>query len=152
AQRNASPLNLAYLIAVGIGLHNFGEGLAIGSAHARGEVALGTALVVGFALHNITEGIGIASPTMFRLPSWRHLLALGAVAGLPTITGTLIGGFAYSDILGALFLAIGVGAIAEVVDELARYARRRADAPGALLGGAAAGFVLMYATALMIGA
>ncbi|MGH9040365.1 MAG: ZIP family metal transporter [Acidimicrobiia bacterium] len=152
AQRNASPLSLAYLIAVGIGLHNFGEGLAIGSAHARGEVALGTALVVGFALHNITEGIGIASPTMFRLPSWRHLLALGAVAGLPTITGTLIGGFAYSDILGALFLAIGVGAIAEVVDELARYARRRADAPGALLGGAAAGFVLMYATALMIGA
>jgi zinc transporter ZupT len=152
ASRSATPLALAYLIALGIGLHNFGEGLAIGSAHARGEVALGTALMVGFALHNITEGIGIASPTMFRLPGWRHLLALGVVAGVPTIAGTLLGGFAYSALLGALFLAIGVGAIVEVVDELARYARRNPGAPGALLGGAAAGFALMYATALMIGA
>jgi ZIP family zinc transporter len=108
--------------------------------------------VVGFALHNITEGIAIAAPTMSRLPGWRHLVALGAVAGLPTITGTLLGGLAYSALLGTLFLAVGVGAIAEVVDELARYARRRAGAPGALLAGAAAGFTLMYATALMIGA
>lgn len=146
----ASPLALAFLVAVGIGLHNFGEGLAIGSAHARGDVALGTALVVGFALHNITEGIGIAAPTMPRLPDWRRLVALGAVAGLPTIVGTLLGGLGYSVVLGVLFLAVGVGAIAEVVDELARYARRRTGAPGVLLAGAAAGFTLMYATALMI--
>lgn len=152
SEGSASPLALAYLVAFGIGLHNFGEGLAVGSAQARGEIALGTALVVGFALHNITEGIAIAAPTMMRLPGWRHLLALGAVAGLPTITGTLLGGLAYSALLGTLFLAVGVGAIAEVVDELGRYARRRSVAPGALLAGAAAGFALMYGTALMIGA
>ena len=147
-----SPLALAYLVAVGIGLHNLGEGLAVGSAHARGEIALGTALVVGFALHNITEGIAIASPTMARLPALRHLFALGVVAGLPTIAGTLVGGLAYSAIAGTLFLAVGVGAIAEVVDELARYARRSSDAPGALLAGAATGFALMYTTAVTIGA
>ena len=147
-----SPLALAYLVAIGIGLHNVGEGLAVGSAHARGEIALGTALVVGFALHNITEGIAIASPTMSRLPSFKHLFALGLVAGLPTIAGTLFGGLAYSAIAGTLFLAVGVGAIAQVVDELLRYSLRRAGSPGLLLAGAAGGFVLMYATALMIGA
>ena len=147
-----SPLGLAFLVALGIGLHNFGEGLAIGSAQARGEIALGTALVVGFALHNLTEGIGIAAPTMQHLPDWRRLLALGAVAGLPTIAGTLVGGLAYSTLLGTLFLAIGVGAIAEVGDELTRYARRQAGAPGVLLAGAACGFAVMYATALMIAA
>ena len=148
----ASPLALAFLVAIGIGLHNFGEGLAIGSAHARGEIALGTALVVGFALHNLTEGIGIAAPTMHHLPDWRRLAALGAVAGLPTVAGTLVGGLAYSALLGTLFLAVGVGAIAEVLDELTRYARRRIDTPGVLLAGAATGFALMYGTALMIGA
>jgi zinc transporter, ZIP family len=152
ARAGVSPLGLAFLVAVGIGLHNFGEGLAIGSAQARGEVALGTALVVGFALHNLTEGIGIAAPTMQHLPDWRRLLGLGAVAGLPTVAGTLVGGLAYSTVLGTLFLAVGVGAIAVVVDELARYARRQADAPGVLLAGAASGFALMYVTALMIGA
>ena len=99
--------------------HNLGEGLAIGSAHARGDVALGTTLVFGFALHNITEGIGIAAPTMQRQPDWRRLLALGAVAGLPTIAGTPLGGLAYSVVLGVLFLAVGLGAIAELVDESA---------------------------------
>jgi zinc transporter ZupT len=147
-----SPLALAYLVAVGIGLHNLGEGLAVGSAHARGEIALGTALVVGFALHNITEGIAIASPTMARLPALRQLFTLGVVAGLPTIAGTLFGGLFYSAIAGTLFLAVGVGAIAEVVEELVRYARRGHAALGAPLAGAATGFALMYATALMIGA
>ena len=137
---------------MGIGLHNLGEGLAVGSAHARGDIALGTGLVVGFALHNITEGIAIASPTMVRLPALRHLFALGLVAGLPTIAGTLFGGLAYSAIAGTLFLAVGVGAIAQVVDELLRYSRRSPGGPGALLAGAAGGFVLMYGTALMIGA
>jgi zinc transporter ZupT len=148
----ASPLALAYLVAVGIGLHNLGEGLAVGSAHARGEIALGTALVVGFALHNITEGIAIASPTMARLPAFRHLVALGLVAGLPTIAGTVFGGLAFSTFASTLFLAVGVGAIAEVLDELFRYARRSSGAPGALLAGAVGGFVLMYGTALVIGA
>ncbi len=146
-----SPLSLAYLIAVGIGLHNFGEGLAVGSAHARGEIALGTALVVGFALHNTTEGIAIASPTMPCLPRWWHLIGLGLVAGLPTVAGTVLGGLAFSVLLGTLFLAVGVGAIAEVIDELARYARRRTTDPGLLLVGAAMGFALMFATALVVG-
>lgn len=151
-QGGPPPLRLAYLVAVGIGLHNFGEGLAVGSAQARGEVALGAVLLVGFALHNLTEGIGIAAPTLGHgRPGLRQLLLLGAVAGLPTIAGALVGGLAYSTVLAVVFLAVGVGAIAEVVAELSRFARRGGGPAGALLGGAAAGFALMYTTALAIG-
>jgi zinc transporter ZupT len=149
---SAQPLVLATLIAVGIGLHNFGEGLAVGSAQARGEVALGATLMIGFALHNLTEGIGIAAPTLGRLPDWRRLAALGAVAGLPTIAGTVIGGLAYSTLLGTLCLAAGLGAIAQVVDQLARFALRQKGSLGAVLAGAGLGFVLMYATALGVAA
>lgn len=147
-----SPLGVAYLVALGIGLHNLGEGLAIGSAHALGEIALGTFLVIGFALHNLTEGIGIVAPTVRTPPPVHHLLALGALAGLPTIAGTLVGGFAFSAVVAVLFLAVGIGAILQVVYELAGLIRRgsgrMAETPALL--GVAVGFVVMYATGLLV--
>jgi zinc transporter ZupT len=146
-----SPLAVAYLIAIGIGMHNLGEGLAIGSAQAVGAIALGTFLVIGFAIHNLTEGVGIVAPTIRTPPGIGQLLALGAVAGLPTIAGTIIGGFAYSKVLATFLLAIGVGAILQVVYELARLVRRESSVlAGPWVGGIAAGFVVMYATGLAI--
>jgi zinc transporter ZupT len=146
-----SPLGVAYLVAIGIGLHNMGEGLAIGSAHAVGEIALSTFLVLGFAVHNLTEGIGIVAPTVRTPPAMFHLLVLGAIAGLPTIPGTLLGALAYSPAIAILFLSVGVGAILQVVLELAGVLRRgrgASEAPALL--GAATGFALMYATGLLI--
>jgi zinc transporter ZupT len=142
---------VAYLVAIGIGLHNLGEGLAIGSAQAVGAIALSTVLVIGFALHNLTEGIGIVAPAIRTPPSVRHLLALGAIAGLPTIAGTVAGGFAYTKVLATFLLALGVGAILQVVWELARMVRRDAGVlAGSWVTGLAAGFVVMYATGLAI--
>lgn len=154
AARDASAgrLRLATLIASGIGLHNLGEGLAIGSAFAVGEIALGSFLVVGFALHNTTEGIAIVAPVAADRPGVRHLAFLGAIAGLPTIAGTWIGGFAYTPALGALFLALGAGAIFEVLWELGRLVEGREGGLFAPLNaaGLALGLVLMYATALLV--
>ena len=107
-----------YLIALGIGLHNLGEGLAIGSAYAIGEIALGATLVIGFMIHNVTEGIAIVSPLTRTYRQIKHfiphLVLMGLIAGGPTIIGTLIGGFAYSAALAVFFLAIGAGAIFDV--------------------------------------
>ncbi|WP_318618149.1 ZIP family metal transporter [Sporosarcina sp. YIM B06819] len=110
-----SPLNIALLMAVGIGLHNFGEGLAIGTSFSLGEAALGTFLIIGFTLHNITEGIGIAAPLLKMKPRIRDFVLLGIIAGSPAILGTWFGGFIFSPILGALFLGIGAGAILQVI-------------------------------------
>jgi len=112
-----------YLIALGIGLHNLGEGLAIGSAYTIGEIALGSTLVIGFMIQNVTEGIAIVAPlTRFFKLNKRfllHLIIMGAlIAGVPTIFGTLIGGFAYSAALGVLFLAIGAGAVFDVAFDI----------------------------------
>ncbi len=146
-------LGIAYLIAVGIGLHNLGEGLAIGSAYALGEIALGSFLVIGFALHNTTEGLAIVAPVAADRPPIRHLLAMGAIAGLPTIAGTWIGGFSYSPIAATLFLAVGAGAILEVVYEIASMMRRQQ--PAGLFAplnatGLALGMLVMYGTALLV--
>ena len=107
-----------YLIALGIGLHNFGEGLAIGSAYSLGEIALGSMLVIGFMVHNLTEGVAIIAPLSKSSHAIRnfilHLMLMGVIAGAPTIIGTLIGGFSFSATLGVLFLAIGAGAIFDV--------------------------------------
>jgi zinc transporter ZupT len=104
-------LRLSYMIAVGIGIHNLGEGLAIGAAFNLGEIALGSFLVVGFIIQNITEGLGIIAPILRDRPGIRNLILLGLVGGVPAVVGMWLGGFAPSPTLAVLFLAIGAGAI-----------------------------------------
>jgi zinc transporter, ZIP family len=148
-----SPLYVAGLIALGIGLHNLGEGLAIGTSYATGEIALGTFLVIGFLLHNTTEGLGIVTPLANEQPRFGSLVLLGALAGVPTILGAWIGGFTYSPAWTTLFLAIGAGAIAQVVYELWRlFARRtRAGLSSPLNAvGVLTGLLIMYATGLLV--
>lgn len=148
-------LILAYLISVGIGLHNFGEGVAIGSAYVVGNVALGALLIVGFMIHNVTEGIAIVAPVAQGRVALKHLAWMCALAGAPTIAGAVIGGFAYYDSLAALFFAIGGGAVFYVVYQIVRdMARGRglsqitwAEIAGLLLGVGA-----MYATGLLVAA
>jgi ZIP family zinc transporter len=147
-------LALATLVAIGIGLHNLGEGLAIGSSFALGELALGTFFIVGFMIHNVTEGLGIAAPlSEGRAVSWGRLAVLVLLAGAPAIIGAWLGGFVTSDLLGVLFFAAAAGAAFEVVVEVGRYVARRA--PGGLsspyvLGGFLAGVVTMYVTGLLV--
>jgi ZIP family zinc transporter len=149
-----SPLFLAGLIALGIGLHNLGEGLAIGSAYATGEMALGSFLVIGFLIHNTTEGLGIVAPIAGERPRLRHLALLGLVAGVPTIFGAWIGGLTYSPLWITLFLAVGAGAIAQVVYEVWRLLGRREGGAFTPLntGGLILGLMLMYITGLLVAA
>jgi zinc transporter, ZIP family len=155
ADRARSAFYVAMLIAIAIGLHNLGEGLAVGAAYSAGEIALGTFLVVGFLLHNTTEGLGILAPIAAERPRLRSLVLLGALAGVPTVLGTWVGAFAYSPIATTLFFAIGAGAIAQVVYELWRLFARRSDAGLARplnAAGLVTGMVLMYATGLLVAA
>jgi len=143
---------LALLIAVGIGLHNCAEGLAIGQSAARNEVALATLLVVGFALHNATEGFGIVAPLTGdldadgnpRRPRWPFLLTLGLIGGGPTFLGTAVGHGFTSEAVSVLFLTLAAGSIIYVVIQLlgvaARAKRTELLAYGLLLG-LLAGFV-----------
>ncbi len=155
-QGGASPLALSYQIATGIGLHNLGEGLAIGAAFALGEAALGVFLIAGFTLHNVTEGIGIASPLTRDRPPLRHFALLAVVAGGPAILGTWIGAFVYSPFWTTIFLAIGVGAILQVIVEVGRLIARtqaRHQEPAltwTTLSGVTAGVAVMYLTALLV--
>jgi ZIP family zinc transporter len=149
----AEGLRLAYLIALGIGLHNLGEGLAIGAAYSVGEFALGLFLIVGFILQNVTEGVALLVPILRDRVRLQHLLTLLAVAGLPTVFGTWVGGFSPSVTWATLFLAIGVGAIGQVLYEVSRLALRelsRVQAPGVALAGALSGMLLLYATGLLL--
>ena len=152
--KTVSGLALATLVAVGIGVHNLGEGLAIGTSFALGELALGTFFVIGFMVHNITEGLGIAAPMADRQRvSFGRLAVLALIAGAPTIPGAWIGGFVTSDLLGVLFFAGAAGAAFQVVTEVGRYVRERA--PGGLtspyaVGGFLAGITVMYITGLLI--
>jgi len=145
---------LATLVAVGIGLHNLGEGLAIGTSFAIGELALGTFFVVGFMVHNVTEGLGIAAPMAERSRvSLRRLAALALIAGAPAIPGAWLGGFVTSDLLGVLFFAGAAGAALEVVVEVGRYVARKAPdglSSGHVLGGYLAGIAVMYVTGLLV--
>ena len=150
-----TPLGISTLIAIGIGLHNLGEGLAIGSSYAVGEVALGTSLVFGFLLHNTTEGLGIVAPLARSRPSYGKLAALGLIAGVPTIFGAWIGGFSYSPTASVLFLAIGAGAIVQVIAVLGRSmgSGGREGFKGPLnAAGVVAGLIVMYATGLFVAA
>ena len=150
----ATGLALALLVAIGIGVHNLGEGLAIGSSFAIGELQLGTFLIVGFMIHNVTEGLGIATPAARERVSFGVLAALALVAGAPAILGAWIGGYVTSDILGVLFFAVAAGAALQVVVEVGRYVARKA--PGGLtsgwaIGGFLTGLAVMYATGLLAG-
>jgi zinc transporter ZupT len=146
-------LRLAYLIAFGIGLHNLGEGLAIGAAYAQGAVTLGAFLVVGFMIHNTTEGLGIVAPVAQERPSAASLALAGLIAGGPTIIGAWLGGLAYSPMVATFAMGIGAGAIIQVLGVLYRVIARETD--GAVWTplnalGAAAGLALMYATGLLV--
>jgi len=143
AHGRTSPVRLAFLIALGIGLHNLGEGLAIGSAYAVGELALGAALVVGFALHNTTEGIAVVAPLTDERPPLLRLLGLGLLAGAPAILGALIGAAVNNAELSALLLGVGVGAIVQVIIQVLPAVRgARATFDPLAVGGVAAGVLV----------
>jgi len=149
----ATGFTLALLIAIGIGLHNLGEGLAIGASFAIGELQLGAFLIVGFMIHNVTEGLGIATPVAKTRVTILALAGLAVIAGAPTVLGAWVGGYTSSDVLIALFFAIAAGAAFQVVLEVGRYVAR--NAPGGLRSGHAivgfiAGVAAMYVTGLLI--
>ena len=153
-QAGVTGLALALLVAIGIGVHNLGEGLAIGTSFATGELQLGAFLVIGFMVHNVTEGLGIATPASGSRITLAQLAALALIAGGPAILGTWLGGYASSDVLTPLFFAIAAGAALQVVFEVGRYVAR--IAPGGLrsgwaIGGYLAGIAAMWATGLLVG-
>lgn len=144
----------AFTVSTGIGIHNFGEGLAVGAAYRLGEIALGTFLVIGFAIHNTTEGLGIVSILGKRRVKIGTLLVLGVIAGVPTVLGAWTGAFFFSPTLATIFLAVALGAIAQVVVEVLGVVRRSAGGLGSVecMGGIAIGFAVMYLTGLFVAA
>ncbi len=150
----ATGLALALLVAIGIGLHNLGEGLAIGTSFALGELQLGTFFVIGFMVHNLTEGLGIAAPAARERVSAAQLGGLALVAGAPAILGAWIGGYATNDTLAVLFFGLAAGAALQVVVEVGRFVARTTPGglrSGAAIGGFLAGIAVMWATGLLVG-
>ena len=153
------PVVIALMISIGIGLHNFGEGLAIGASVVLGEIALSTFLIVGFMIHNTTEGFAIVAP-LAKTRTRRmvgKMIIMGLIAGIPTIIGTWIGGFIYSPVAAIIFLSIGAGAIFQVVFLIYQgMARAESDksknilSNASIIAGFAAGMLIMYVTGLMI--
>jgi zinc transporter ZupT len=150
----AGAFQLSLLIAIGIGLHNLGEGLAIGAAYAIGELALGAFLVFGFALQNTSEGVAVVAPFAGRSrPSFGQLVVLGLVAGVPAIVGAFIGASAYNPELVALLIGFGIGAIAQVIVQIVPAMRDRSgralypSSIAGILGGGA----ILYVTGILVG-
>ena len=146
-------LSIAYVIALGIGLHNLGEGLAIGAAYTLGELSLGAFLVVGFIIQNITEGLGIIAPVLRDRPTWRDLATLGLIGGTPAIVGAWIGGFTPSATLAVLFLGIGAGAIFEVAYEivlLLKEDKQMQKVPYTIFAGIISGMLVLWVTGAII--
>jgi zinc transporter ZupT len=149
-------LALAAFIALGIGLHNLGEGLVVGAAIATAQVSLATFLILGFALHNLTEGIAIAAPVARKQASLLSFFGLACLAGLPAIAGTIVGAFAFSPHWAALAFGVGAGAIAQVIIEITAYFLRTAKQAKqvpfqpATWSGLTAGVGIMYITAFFV--
>jgi zinc transporter ZupT len=156
-QELIKPLAISLMIAIGIGLHNFGEGLAISAAVLLGKVALGTFLIVGFTLHNTTEGLAIVAPVAKSGQVMiRKLIVMGFIAGAPTIAGAWIGGFVYSPLAAIIFLSVGAGAIFQVVYSIASWIshtssqNRKTLINTPTIAGFAIGMLIMYTTGLLI--
>ncbi len=157
-RRSGAPSGLALstFIAIGIGMHNLGEGLAIGAAYAAGAAGLGSFLVIGFAVHNVTEGIGIVAPVLKLRPSIASLAGLALIAGGPAIFGMWLGSLAYASHWSALALGIGAGAILQVIIEVGAYLKRQTATEGqallstSVISGFLAGVAFMYVTAAFV--
>jgi ZIP family zinc transporter len=156
-QELIKPLAISLMIAIGIGLHNFGEGLAISAAVLLGKAALGTFLIVGFTLHNTTEGLAIVAPiAKSGQVKIRKLIVMGFIAGAPTIAGAWIGGFLYSPLAAVIFLSVGAGAIFQVVYSIASWISRTSShnrmtlINTSTIAGFAIGMLIMYTTGLLI--
>ena len=151
--KGAAAYRLSLMIAIGIGLHNMGEGLAIGSAYAVGSLALGAFLVVGFAIHNTTEGFAIVAPlARAERPGIWRLLLLGLIAGGPAILGAVIGAAAYNQELATFLIGVGVGAIIQVIGQLLPSIRDRAGQAlhPLSIAGLITGAAILYATSLLV--
>src|SRR3989344_5627324 len=149
---SSKPLAIGLMIAIGIGLHNLGEGLAIGAAIGLGQVALSTFLIVGFALHNTTEGIAIASPLAKTKSPISKIIILGLIAGSPAILGTWIGGFFYSPYTAIVFLSIGAGAIFQVALVILKwlYQSEQKLVQASIVSGVGVGMLIMYLTSILV--
>lgn len=149
----AKPIAVGLMISIGIGLHNFGEGLAIGAAVGLGQLALSTFLIVGFALHNTTEGIAIAAPLARGKHSIFPFAALGLIAGAPAIFGSWLGGFSYSPFSAIVFLSIGAGAIFQVIVVILRWVQDEGKnnlSSASVAGGISLGILIMYLTSIIV--
>ena len=149
----SQPVAIGLMIAIGIGLHNFGEGLAIGAAIGLGSIAFSAFLIVGFALHNTTEGLAIAAPLSREKRVIGKLLGLGLIAGVPAIFGGWVGGFAFSPISAIVFLSIGAGAIFQVIAIIFKWIKSESDknlTNGYVISGIAVGMLIMYFTSILI--
>ena len=149
----SKPVAIGLMISIGIGLHNFGEGLAIGAAVGIGSIAFSTFLIVGFALHNTTEGIAIAAPMSRGKLMIGKLAIMGVIAGSPAIFGAWIGGFAYSPFTSVIFLAIGAGAIFQVILVLLKWIQKENDgnlSNLSVVSGFALGMLVMYLTSILV--
>lgn len=144
---------IALMISIGIGLHNFGEGLAIGAAVGMGSIAFSTFLIVGFALHNTTEGLAIAAPMSRGKLMFGKLAAMGMIAGSPAIFGAWIGGFVYSPFTSVIFFGIGAGAIFQVIVVILKWIYDENDqklSTLAVVSGFAVGMLVMYLTSILV--